>query len=279
MKLELHATPEDVMRAVEVLGQLESQPGVSDRDLFALTLVLEESASNVVNHALKRDSTQKFHVNIEHTRSQIVIELRDRGPEFDPTLAVQKKTTEDEPSGGWGIELLRRYTDEMCYQREAGENILRLTRRLGKATGAKLPSPTDTKDTVKTKTNMSLEIKIQKSGTDTATVTLAGSLDTVTAPQLERELFPELADQIKELVFDLAQLKFVSSAGLRVFSTARKLLKQRGGQVAFVHLQPQIREVFEIIKALPGVAIFTDIAEMDRYLAARQHAHEQSTDE
>ena len=98
MKLELHATPEEVMRAVELLEQFGGRHGVSERDVFALTLVLEESASNVVNHALKRDSTQKFQVSLRHTGSEIVIELRDRGPEFDPTLAA-KRATEDEPHG------------------------------------------------------------------------------------------------------------------------------------------------------------------------------------
>ena len=105
------------------------------------------------------------------------------------------------------------------------------------------------------------------------TVKLTGSLDTATAPDLERQLSPVLAGQIKHLAFDLAQLKFISSAGLRVFSMARKQLKERGGQASFVNMQPQIQEVFEIIKSLPGVAVFKDLAELDRYLAARQRAH------
>ena len=54
----------------------------------------------------------------------------------------------------------------------------------------------------------------------------------------------------------------------------RKQLKERGGQASFVHMQPQIQEVFEIIKSLPGVAIFKDMAELDRYLAARQRSHQ-----
>jgi anti-sigma B factor antagonist len=58
-----------------------------------------------------------------------------------------------------------------------------------------------------------------------------------------------------------------------VFSTTRKQLKERGGQASFIHLQPQIQEVFDIIKALPGVAVFKDVAELDRYLAARQRSH------
>jgi anti-sigma B factor antagonist len=124
---------------------------------------------------------------------------------------------------------------------------------------------------------MPLEIQILKpvgaENTATATVKLIGSLDTATAPDLERQLAPVLSVGVRDIVFDLAQLKFISSAGLRVFSTTRKQLKERGGQAAFIHLQPQIQEVFDIIKALPGVAIFKDVAELDRYLAARQRSH------
>jgi anti-anti-sigma factor len=123
---------------------------------------------------------------------------------------------------------------------------------------------------------MPIQIQIQKAtgASNTTTVKLSGSLDTVTAPQLESELAPLLTGNVKELVFDLAELKFISSAGLRVFANARKQLKERSGQVSFVHLQPQIREVFDIIASLPGIAIFKDIAELDRYLAARQRSHQ-----
>lgn len=124
---------------------------------------------------------------------------------------------------------------------------------------------------------MSLEIQIQQNPSSptpgTVKVKLAGSLDTATAPDLEKQLAPVLAGTVKDLVFDLAALKFISSAGLRVFGVARKSLKERGGQASFVNLQPQIQEVFEIMKSLPGVAIFKNLAEMDEYLAARQRAH------
>ena len=127
---------------------------------------------------------------------------------------------------------------------------------------------------------MPLEIQILKNVgpqiAGTVTVKLTGSLDTATAPELERQLAPVLATPVKDLVYDLANLKFISSAGLRVFSTTRKLLKERGGQASFVNMQPQIQEVFAIMKSLPGVAIFKDVAELDRYLAARQRAHQEN---
>lgn len=124
---------------------------------------------------------------------------------------------------------------------------------------------------------MPLEIQTQKNigGKDAGAVTLklSGSLDTATAPELENELAPLLArNDVKNIIFDLAQLEFISSAGLRILAYASKPLQARGGQASIVNPQPQIKEVFEIIQALPGVSIFENEAEMDRYLAARQRA-------
>jgi anti-anti-sigma factor len=125
---------------------------------------------------------------------------------------------------------------------------------------------------------MPLEIQIQQDTTGRKNaptrVRLAGSLDTATAPELEKRLAPVLErTAVREIVFDLAELKFISSAGLRIFSNARKLLKERGGQVSFLNLQPQIEEVFEIIKALPGMQVFRDLKEFDAYLEARQRSY------
>ena len=124
---------------------------------------------------------------------------------------------------------------------------------------------------------MALEIVIQNDSTGingAVTVKLTGSLDTATAPELERKLTPILASPIKDLVFDLADLKFISSAGLRVFANARRAVQVRGGQASFIRMQPQILEVFAIIQSLPGVAVFASEEEFDQYLAVRQQAHE-----
>jgi len=281
MTMELHATPQEVMRAVETLQEFARAQGLPEKTIFGLALTLEECGSNIVSHALQQDARQKFQVVIEHNDDSFVIELRDRGPAFDPTQTAERKSQADDDDlpGGWGIQLVRRYTDEVRYTREGGENVLRLMKRLGEADSlSQFADKNQTKRT-KTKTDMPLEIQIQKSiggqNPGAVTVKLTGSLDTATAPDLERQLAPVLVPQggIKDLVFDLAQLKFISSAGLRVFATARKQLKERGGQASFVHLQPQIQEVFEIMKSLPGVAVFKDVAEMDRYLAARQRSY------
>ena len=62
------------------------------------------------------------------------------------------------------------------------------------------------------------------------TVALEGRLDTTTAPQLEAELRPAL-EGVTELVFDLKDLAYVSSAGLRVLLSAQKTMNKQGSMV------------------------------------------------
>lgn len=139
MTLELQATPREVMRAVEALQEFAAVNGVPEQTIFGLALALEECGSNIVNHALQRDARQRFRVAFERIGSTFVIELRDCGPEFDPTAAAERKlqAADDEPVGGWGIQLVRRHCDEIHYTRANGENVLRLTKRLGDVTPQK----------------------------------------------------------------------------------------------------------------------------------------------
>lgn len=132
MELDLHATPEEVMRAVEALQQHALSVDVPEKMIFGLALALEECASNVVNHALKRDAAKIFQVAFDRRDDVFFIEIRDGGPAFDPTATAPRKAQqeEDDLPGGWGIELVRRYTDTIRYRREGSQNVLRLEKRL-----------------------------------------------------------------------------------------------------------------------------------------------------
>jgi sigma-B regulation protein RsbU (phosphoserine phosphatase) len=137
MTLELRATPEEVMRGVGALQQFATEQHVPEQAIFGLALALEESASNIVNHALTRDPQRTFQLALERTSDSFVIELQDDGPPFDPTAAESAKppADDDDVLGGWGIELVRRNVDEIRYRREEDRNVLRLTKRLVSAPG------------------------------------------------------------------------------------------------------------------------------------------------
>ncbi|MBR5343264.1 MAG: STAS domain-containing protein [Oscillospiraceae bacterium] len=73
---------------------------------------------------------------------------------------------------------------------------------------------------------------------------LAGRLDTVTAPELEKELKASL-DGVKELTLDFAGLDYISSAGLRVLLSAQKTMNRQGA-MKLVHVNETIMEIFEV---------------------------------
>jgi anti-sigma B factor antagonist len=75
-------------------------------------------------------------------------------------------------------------------------------------------------------------------------IALKGRLDTTTSPQLEAELRPVLSEAT-ELNFDLADLQYVSSAGLRVFLSAQKVMNKQG-DMTLRNVSPEIMEIFEV---------------------------------
>lgn len=106
-----------------------------------------------------------------------------------------------------------------------------------------------------------------------ATIALVGTLDNSTVALLEGQMKPILEMKPAQLVFDLAGLKFVTSAGIRLFFMAAKKQKLHQGQTSFVNLQPQIKEVFSIMGSIPDMNIFTSQAELDTYLLNRQKTY------
>lgn len=76
------------------------------------------------------------------------------------------------------------------------------------------------------------------------TITVKGRLNTITAPELETEI-GELND-IKDLTFDLKDLEYISSAGLRVLLKAQKLMDKNEGKMKLINVNSSVNEVFEI---------------------------------
>jgi len=76
------------------------------------------------------------------------------------------------------------------------------------------------------------------------TIALEGRLDTTTSPQLESELRTSV-NGITELVFDLASLDYISSAGLRVLLSAQKVMN-RQGEMKVTNVKPEIMDIFDV---------------------------------
>ncbi len=79
---------------------------------------------------------------------------------------------------------------------------------------------------------------------DVLTVSLEGRLDTVTAPQLDASL-RESMDGMKELILDLRDLEYISSAGLRVLLSAQKAMA-KNGSMKLINVGDILMEIFEV---------------------------------
>ena len=88
-------------------------------------------------------------------------------------------------------------------------------------------------------------LNINKTVKDGAiTFVLEGRLDTVTAPELEKEIKESLPG-LTELTFDLGKLEYVSSAGLRVFLSAQKAMNVQG-EMKVCNVNETVMEIFEV---------------------------------
>ena len=85
-----------------------------------------------------------------------------------------------------------------------------------------------------------MEIKKTLEGTK-LTLTPRGRIDTITAPDLENAV---VLTGVDSLVFDFAEVNYVSSAGLRVLLSSQK--KMAGKSMTIANVCPAVKEVFDI---------------------------------
>lgn len=77
-------------------------------------------------------------------------------------------------------------------------------------------------------------------------MSVSGRLDAETAPGFEADVLSRVDQGETSIVFDLANLQYVSSAGLRVVLMTAKRLQQSGGKLVVCSLQDTVMEVFKI---------------------------------
>ena len=98
-----------------------------------------------------------------------------------------------------------------------------------------------------------MTIDIKKSQEQTI-LEIAGRVDTITAPALEKTINEDIGDA-KHLILDVKGMEYISSAGLRVLLSAQKKM-QKLGSMKVIHVCEAVMEVFEMTG-------FTDILSIE----------------
>ena len=95
-------------------------------------------------------------------------------------------------------------------------------------------------------------------------VRLAGELDHYCAQSVRRELDRLIADRtIRWLILDFTRLQFMESSGIGVILGRYRQMRDRGGHVGVIHMNPHIARIFHM-SGMDRV-----IKELDRQEAAQ----------
>src|SRR6185436_3975500 len=107
---------------------------------------------------------------------------------------------------------------------------------------------------------MTLKIRVEETRPQTKTLVLAGRLDHESVEAFDERLEAVLGSTVvMVVVFDLTELEYITSAGLRSMFRARKVMSGRGGKCMLVNPQPQVLKVLEIVKVPELGAVFQSV--------------------
>lgn len=112
---------------------------------------------------------------------------------------------------------------------------------------------------------MQVTIEPQKNRPGCFTIMPFGSIDSETHHEFREKLSHTLEQNPKIILIDMTHVDTVTSAGLGVLFSIKKILMTNHGELLFCNLQPQIAKLFEIVKTLPKDTVFKSIEEADAY--------------
>lgn len=106
--------------------------GVDPAIVPDIQLAVDEAMTNIITHGY-RGSPGTIAVACSVGRDRVRIEIRDRGPAFNPLTIQDPDLTADiaeRAVGGLGIYLVRKVMDSVSYEYRDGENVLRMEKKL-----------------------------------------------------------------------------------------------------------------------------------------------------
>ena len=89
-----------------------------------------------------------------------------------------------------------------------------------------------------------MQLKLVNRG-ESAEVLMIGRLDVNSASEVERNLL-EVAKRFSEVILNLEQLEYISSAGLRSLRSLYIALSQKGGRMRAINVPKPIMDIFEV---------------------------------
>lgn len=127
------ADPAQLRVLNEFLREFGSAAALAPTQVGNLELALEEIFMNIVMHGSEPGITPRVEVSLKLGTDAVTMTVTDDGPQFDPLSLPPPDVTAslaDRKVGGLGVFFVRKLMDAVSYERVAGRNQLRMTKRL-----------------------------------------------------------------------------------------------------------------------------------------------------
>ncbi len=130
--LATNASLKEISTIAEFITSSLTCSGVMEEIIFAIELAVDEITNNIMMYAYPAgEGTMKIMIDVSGT--DISIEIRDQGKEFNPLLFPPpdiSSNSDERKIGGLGIHMVRSIMDKVNYERRDGQNILKLNKSL-----------------------------------------------------------------------------------------------------------------------------------------------------
>lgn len=125
----------EISRSNVLIEEFCEENELSNKFIFTLNLTLDELVTNIISYGFEDDEEHEILISItfSNEKQELTMQIEDEGVYFNP-LNISKpnhidKPMEKKPIGGLGIHLVKKFVDNVHYERRGNRNILTLTKK------------------------------------------------------------------------------------------------------------------------------------------------------
>lgn len=239
-QLRITGVLENVWVACDFVVAQAREVGLDERSIHHCYLAVDEACTNIIEHGYGAGCSEcVIDVFCHHDAQGLTVIISDDSPPFDPLVRVDpdpRAPIEQRGNGGWGIFFIKKLMDEVSYSYESGRNRLVMFKKLNKST---LPQ---------TRELQALHtIEMSALGGKVWMITPSGRLDDAQSKHLASVLGSQLEMRHRWLIVNMANVEYVSSAGLKMLVAIWQRARDLKGDLVLAQTSPRVREVLEMI--------------------------------
>jgi serine/threonine-protein kinase RsbW len=127
-KISIPARFEEIEAVCDLVDRAAREAGFTEATNYACQLAAGEACENIICHGYKDEGCGEIEVRVRAQSGELMIDLIDTAPPFDPTSVPPPKIEEriEDQVGGLGLPIIRRVMDEIEYSRQGNSNRLTL---------------------------------------------------------------------------------------------------------------------------------------------------------